>query len=73
VGDAFRAGFLAAWCWGLSSERAAQLGCALATAVLCSVGTQEYKLVPAELPASIGEVYGGAAMDEIAGCLGEGP
>ncbi|MFH8770482.1 MULTISPECIES: carbohydrate kinase family protein [unclassified Streptomyces] len=73
VGDAFRAGFLAAWGWGLSYERAAQLGCALATVVLGSVGTQEYKLVPAELLTSIGEAYGSAATDEIAGYLGEGP
>ncbi|MEV7618484.1 carbohydrate kinase family protein [Streptomyces sp. NPDC089799] len=65
VGDAFRAGFLAAWSWGLSYERAAQLGCALATVVLASVGTQEYKLVPGELLPSIERVYGRAAAEEI--------
>ena len=30
--------------WRLGTERAAQLGCAMATVVLESVGTQEYKL-----------------------------
>ncbi len=44
VGDAFRAGFLAALCWGLGHERAAQLGCLLAVHVVEQVGTQEYTL-----------------------------
>ena len=44
VGDAFRAGFLAALGWGLSQERAAQLGCLLAVYVVEQVGTQEYTL-----------------------------
>ncbi len=44
VGDAFRAGFLAALDWGLTSERAAQLGCLLAVYVVEQVGTQEYTL-----------------------------
>ena len=44
VGDAFRAGFLAALGWGLSLERAAQFGCLLAVYVVEQVGTQEYVL-----------------------------
>ena len=44
VGDAFRAGFLAALEWDLSLERAAQLGCLLAVYVVEKVGTQEYTL-----------------------------
>ncbi|MBT2454544.1 carbohydrate kinase family protein [Streptomyces sp. ISL-86] len=44
VGDAFRAGFLAATAWGVSEQAAAQLGCAVAATVLDSVGTQEYRL-----------------------------
>ena len=44
VGDAFRAGFLAALEWDLSLERAAQLGCLLAVYVVEQVGTQEYTL-----------------------------
>ncbi len=42
VGDAFRAGFLAALSWGLGLERAAQVGCVLAAYVVETVGTQEY-------------------------------
>ncbi|MCX5261991.1 carbohydrate kinase family protein [Streptomyces canus] len=71
VGDAFRAGFLAAWCRGLSYERASQLGCALATAVLGSVGTQEYAFVWTELLASIEDAYGRPAAAEIAESVGE--
>jgi adenosine kinase len=44
VGDAFRAGFMAALSWGLGHERAAQLGCLLAVYVVEQVGTQEYTL-----------------------------
>lgn len=44
VGDAFRAAFVAALQWGLSLERAAQLGCLLAVHVVEQVGTQEYTL-----------------------------
>ncbi|MFD4634795.1 carbohydrate kinase family protein [Streptomyces sp. NPDC058284] len=61
AGDAFRAGFLAATAWNLPQERAAQLGCALATTVLESVGTQEYKLLPADLITRIDHTYGPAA------------
>ena len=42
VGDAFRGGFLTARDWGLSWERAAEVGGLLAAMVLESVGTQEY-------------------------------
>jgi adenosine kinase len=42
VGDAFRAGYLAATAWGLSLERSAQVGCVLAAYVVETVGTQEY-------------------------------
>lgn len=42
VGDAFRAGFLAARSQGLSLERAAQLGCLIAVQVLETDGGQEW-------------------------------
>ncbi|MEZ0069957.1 adenosine kinase [Streptacidiphilus sp. MAP12-20] len=58
AGDAFRAGFLAGTAWSWSPEQAAQLGCALATTVLESVGTQEYKLLPSDLIDRIHETYG---------------
>ena len=41
VGDAFRAGFLAALAWGLSLEHAAEVGCVLAAYVVETVGPQD--------------------------------
>ncbi|MBT2507447.1 carbohydrate kinase family protein [Streptomyces sp. ISL-98] len=61
VGDAFRAGFLAGTSWGWPQERAAQLGCSLATLVLESVGTQEYELTGAGLLRRIEQAYGSDA------------
>jgi adenosine kinase len=66
TGDAFRAGFLAAAGWGLTLERAAQLGNMLAVHVLETVGTQEYELKPAKLAERLAAAYGPAAADEIA-------
>jgi adenosine kinase len=70
TGDAFRSGFLAAVAWGLSMERAAQLGNLMAVQALETTGTQEYKLVPAELTARCAASYGQPAADEIAKHLG---
>ncbi|MDI3390752.1 carbohydrate kinase family protein [Streptomyces sp. B-S-A8] len=61
AGDAFRAGFLAGTAWQWPQEQAARLGCALATTVLESVGTQEHKLIPSDLIARIDRAYGAAA------------
>ncbi len=58
VGDAFRAGFLAALGWGLGLERAAQLGCLLAVYVVEQVGTQEYALSRSHFLARCEEAYG---------------
>ena len=58
VGDAFRAGFLAALTWGLGLERAAQLGCLLAVYVVEQVGTQEYVLSRRDLFRRCEETYG---------------
>ncbi|MFF3248627.1 carbohydrate kinase family protein [Streptomyces sp. NPDC002870] len=66
VGDAFRAGFLAGTSWHWPFSRAARLGCALATVVLESVGTQEYAITADALLQHIGRAYGPAAADEIA-------
>jgi adenosine kinase len=68
TGDAFRSGFLAAVAWGLSLERAAQLGNMLAVHVLETVGTQEYELKPPALAERVSAVYGAAAADEISAC-----
>lgn len=69
VGDAFRAGFLAAVSWGLGLERAAQLGCMVATLAIETVGTQEYVLQPAALLGRFAEAYGAAAAEEIEASL----
>ncbi|MBA3783320.1 MAG: carbohydrate kinase family protein [Nocardioides sp.] len=58
VGDAFRAGFLAALAWGLDHERAAQLGCLVAVYVVEQVGTQEYVLSRADLLKRCADTYG---------------
>ncbi|MGW8066624.1 carbohydrate kinase family protein [Streptomyces ziwulingensis] len=65
VGDAFRAGFLAGVAGELPYRRAAQLGCVFATAVLESVGTQEYKLVPADLLSRVDRSYGRSAAGDL--------
>lgn len=66
AGDAFRAGFLAATAWGLSLERAAQLGNILAVHALETTGTQEYQLQPEALIERFSAAYGGQAGAEIA-------
>jgi adenosine kinase len=73
VGDAFRAGFLAARSWGCSLERAAQLGCLLATYCLETVGTQEYELAPDDVVQRLSVTYGDAAAAEIAAHLSADP
>ena len=65
VGDAFRAGFLAALGWGLGNERAAQLGCLLAVYVVEQVGTQEYVLGKAAFVERLGAAYGPEAVADI--------
>lgn len=65
VGDAFRAGFLAATEWGLSHERAAQVGCTLAAYVVETVGTQEYTFTREEFVARLGATYGDEAAAEV--------
>jgi adenosine kinase len=66
TGDAFRAGFLAAIGWGLSLERAAQLGNLLAVTVLEADGPQEYELKPAETAERLAGAYGPDAAAEVA-------
>ncbi|HKD89303.1 MAG TPA: PfkB family carbohydrate kinase, partial [Streptosporangiaceae bacterium] len=65
TGDAFRAGFLAGESFGLSRERAAQLGNLLAVHALEATGPQEYTLKLAELESRCATSYGQAAADEI--------
>lgn len=67
VGDAFRAGFLAGVAWELGDERAAQLGCMLATQVIESIGTQEHELEPEIFMRRFSEAYGPDSAAEVAG------
>ena len=66
VGDAFRAGFLAALSWGLGIERAAQVGCVLAAYVVETVGTQEYTFTTADFTARLEASYGADVAAEVA-------
>jgi adenosine kinase len=69
VGDAFRAGFLAGLAWELSDERCAQLGSMLATYVIETVGTQEYRFDQDHAFNRLVDAYGDEAADEIASFL----
>jgi len=69
AGDAFRCGFLAATAWGLSTERAIQLGNLMAVHVLETVGPQEYELKPAPLADRAAAAYGDQAATELSACL----
>ena len=66
VGDAFRAGFLTATGWGVSTERACQVGALLATLVVETVGTQEYDYSSTAFLDRLGEAYGAEAAEEVA-------
>jgi adenosine kinase len=70
VGDGFRAGFLSALAWGVGLERAAQVGCMLATLVIETLGTQEYELRRGHFMDRFAKAYGDAAADEVRGHLG---
>jgi len=65
VGDAFRAGFLAAVAWGLGLERAAQLGNLIAAHALETAGGQEYRIERDGLLARLARAYGPEAAEEV--------
>lgn len=65
VGDAFRAGFLAGLAFGLTDERCGQLGSMLATYVIETVGTQEYRLSIDHVRGRLVDAYGEQAAGEI--------
>jgi adenosine kinase len=65
VGDAFRSGFLAALDWGLTHERACQVGCVLAAYVVERVGTQEYSFTRQEFLTRLAGAYGDQASAEV--------
>ncbi len=69
VGDSFRSGFIAGLAWGLSHERCAQLGSMIATYVIETTGTQEYRFTKDEFVARFSEAYGIDAASEISAQL----
>jgi adenosine kinase len=69
VGDSFRSGFIAGLAWGLNHERCAQLGSMIATYVIETTGTQEYRFTKDEFVARFSEAYGIDAANEISAQL----
>jgi adenosine kinase len=65
VGDSFRSGFIAGLAWGLSHERCAQLGALIATYVIETLGTQEYRFTKAEFIERFSAAYGEGAAAEV--------
>ena len=68
-GDAFCSGFLAATAWGLSTERAVQLGNLMAVSALEVVGPQEYSFSSSALADRAKHSYGAEAAAELAAHL----
>jgi adenosine kinase len=65
VGDSFRSGFVAGLAWGLNHERCAQLGSMIATYVIETMGTQEYRFTSEEFLSRFAQAYGDEAAKEI--------
>ncbi len=66
VGDSFRSGFIAGLAWGLSHERCAQIGALIATYVIETTGTQEYRFNGDEFVERFAQSYSHEAAGEIA-------
>ena len=69
VGDAFRSGFLAGLAWELNDERCGQLGAMLATYVIETHGTQEYRINREEFLGRFEVAYGAGAAGDVAAHL----
>jgi adenosine kinase len=69
VGDSFRSGFIAGLAWGLSHERCLQLGAMLATYVIETKGTQEYRFTPGQFVERFRGAYGDDAAKEVSAHL----
>lgn len=65
VGDAFRSGYLAGIAWGLEPRRCAQLGSMIATYVIETKGTQEYRFTKSSFLARFAGAYGAQSAAEI--------
>jgi adenosine kinase len=73
VGDAFRAGFLAGLGRDLPLDAAARLGCVVAAQALATVGSQTYRIDPAQLLSAAERAYGDEAAGQLATALKELP
>jgi len=71
VGDSFRSGFIAGLAWGLGHERCAQLGSMIATYVIETLGTQEYRFTSEEFVSRFELAYGNEAAAQIAAHIGK--
>ncbi|NCZ56771.1 MAG: carbohydrate kinase family protein [Actinobacteria bacterium] len=69
VGDSFRSGFIAGLAWGLSHERCLQLGAMIATYVIETKGTQEYRFTPEQFVDRFRAAYGENAALEVSANL----
>lgn len=65
VGDSFRSGFIAGLAWGLNHERCAQLGSMLATYVIETKGTQEYRFTRDEFLERFKAAFGDSATNDV--------
>jgi adenosine kinase len=65
VGDSFRSGFIAGLAWGLGYERCAQLGSMLATYVIETKGTQEYRFTRNEFLERFTLAFGDEAAQDV--------
>jgi adenosine kinase len=65
VGDSFRSGFIAGLAWGLGHERCAQLGSMLATYVIETKGTQEYRFTRDEFLKRFNGAFGDEAAEDV--------
>ena len=69
AGDAFRAGYLAAWEAGVGPEGCAQLGAALGAVAVEHVGPQGWELHPGEVVARVRAAYGDGAASRVLSVL----
>lgn len=66
VGDAFRSGYLAGLSWGLTPRYCAHVGSTLATLVLETMGTQEYRIDRGSFLERLGATYGQDSRQAVA-------
>jgi len=69
VGDSFRSGFIAGLAADLGYERCAQMGALLATYVIETKGTQEYRFTREEFLSRFAIAYGQSSADEVSAKL----